>query len=683
MRSFLSTIYGRLLVSYFCILLIALATGAASFYALWTIDRALDNATAVLSTDSEPESESGEHAQTMGGTIQIFNEASRQTHKLAHKSLPSVVALARMREGILAMAIGERTLFASMRRMDLKIREEDGYGTIAEGRADAEEAFEKYLSLIEDDAAAAADVESLREGWRAWLAVHDKILDISKNRLDPLMEKGVFTGMEFGTLLSLCRSMSLDQGTAARNALLQRLEGIIDKTVLEADALAAEVLTDAVVLDERLRASADDASRHVANARALGRFALAVILAASAAGLILVFVMAFVFARQIAAPLQRVTALTDSLAQGDLGAEVSGDLLRRRGEIGSLARSVLSLHESQRREVEIANELARGNFTSSIRLRSAGDSLGRAFAAMLSMNQHTLARVRDLVRRVADRAGDMAETNRDLARDASSSASSLLEMSETMTEIGGQVKRTSDMAGSANELAATSRTAVGKGFAAVTEMVAAAGESRRSGEQITKAVRMIDDLAFQTNLLAINASIEAARAGRHGKGFSVVADEVRRLAAQSASAAKDTASVVADMLEKFDRSAEIADSAHAALADIRENVDRVADLFGEIASANHQQSSAIGRVIDGIGQIDRLTRQTAGSAEETAGQARGLSEQALELQNAMAAFRLERDGAAQTKEIENAEILHDADVAGPRLLARGDGPGGGNNHGRL
>ena len=162
-----------------------------------------------------------------------------------------------------------------------------------------------------------------------------------------------------------------------------------------------------------------------------------------------------------------------------------------------------------------------------------------------------------------------------------------------------------------------------------------------SSDEINKVVKVIDDIAFQINLLALNANVEAARAGKYGKGFAVVAEEVRNLAVKSGDSVKETTRMVAETVTNIRQGGEAAEATAQQLSAIVNGSDKVANFLEEIAEASREQAQAIAQITEGLDQIDQATQASTASAEESASASEELAGQAQQLRSMVAQFRLD------------------------------------------
>jgi methyl-accepting chemotaxis protein len=229
---------------------------------------------------------------------------------------------------------------------------------------------------------------------------------------------------------------------------------------------------------------------------------------------------------------------------------------------------------------------------------------------------------------VNDAAGQVSTASQSLAEGASEQASSLEETSSALEQMAAMTRTNAGNAQEANTQMEASRKLVEEGNTAMGQTSDAMNQIADASEQISKIIKVIEEIAFQTNLLALNAAVEAARAGEHGKGFAVVADEVRNLAQRAASAAKETGDLIEQTVQRVNRGVELNKSTSDSFAQIGESSSKVAELINQIANASNEQAQGVEQVNTAVSQMDKVTQSNASGAEESASAAEELAAQA-------------------------------------------------------
>ena len=322
--------------------------------------------------------------------------------------------------------------------------------------------------------------------------------------------------------------------------------------------------------------------------------------------MVLLVVMALVGARwlirTILLPLAYANALAARIADGDLSSHAE---VARSDEFGDLLRSLLAMSQSLGRMV--------------YQVRQSTDSIAVAST-------------------------EIAVGNNDLSQRTEQTSSDLQQTSSAMAQLTHTVQQSVVSAQLASQLAANASAVAERGGAVVAQVVATMQDINASSKKISDIVGVIDGIAFQTNILALNAAVEAARAGEQGRGFAVVANEVRNLAQRSAQAAKEIKSLIDESVGKVESGARLVGAAGTTMNDIVQSVRQVTTTINEITASASTQSAGIAEVNQAVGNLDQMTQQNAALVEQSAAAAQSLREQAAQLTQIVAAFKISGAG---------------------------------------
>ncbi len=464
---------------------------------------------------------------------------------------------------------------------------------------------------------------------------------------------------------------------------------------------------------------------------------------------VVVALIGFMFARQISSPIAIMAKTAQELSLGHIDQEVKH---KGRDEIGVLANSFREMIDYQKSMAQSAERMAEGDFTVQVDPKDGGDTLGNAFVNMISNLRDALTKVMDNANHLdlaseeltqaatqAEQAtSQIATTIQQVARGTTMQSESVSMTAASVEQMGRSIdgvsrgaqdqavaiesastitaqltsaiqqiaKSTRLSTNNSIETARTARASTAivdetvQGMQSIKAKVGASAqkveEMGQRSEQIGMIVETIEDIASQTNLLALNAAIEAARAGEHGKGFAVVADEVRKLAERSANATREIADLIKGIqqtvneavsameegslevekgVEKGSQASEALESILKAVEDVANQTEQAANAMDEMnisandlvaamdsvsavveensaateemAAGSHEVTSAIENIASvseensaAIEEVSASTEEMSAQVEEVTASAQSLAEMAQQLKNAIAQFRL-------------------------------------------
>ncbi|WP_300711403.1 methyl-accepting chemotaxis protein [uncultured Brachyspira sp.] len=293
--------------------------------------------------------------------------------------------------------------------------------------------------------------------------------------------------------------------------------------------------------------------------------------------------------------------------------------------------------------VEEAEEMSRGQFLLKefkFKKNEIGE-IAHSFKSMRNALYKIVSEVNDTSEKINTAVLNLAHGSEDLSARTDSQASSLEETASAIEEMASTIKSSASNSVEGNEMMIASKRAVENGANVIAETTRNIEEVYEASEKIKSITKTIEDIAFQTNILALNASVEAARAGDQGRGFAVVASEVRNLAQNSQSSAKDITLLIENIYEKINKSAETARESQAIFNDIQSKIDDTARIMQEISTTSVEQQTGVDQVNIAVQRIEGITHQNAALVDETAGFSRELLEQAQYLKEIMTFFKME------------------------------------------
>ncbi|MCI8714462.1 MAG: HAMP domain-containing protein [Oscillospiraceae bacterium] len=353
--------------------------------------------------------------------------------------------------------------------------------------------------------------------------------------------------------------------------------------------------------------------------------------------------------RAVSRPLFRLTILAQTLEQGDLGLNQHETMtvdIHSDDEIGLLAQSFDGTISRLRNYIgeisSVLESVADGDLTPQITQEYIGDfaSIRTSVNNIIQKLNTTIGQIVASSEHVANGADQMSTASQALNQGAMEQSGAVEGLEETMREVSGRIQQTAQNAQHAREQVGEMGRQLAESNQKMQEMITAMGEINDSSDAIGKIIKTIEDIAFQTNILALNAAVEAVRAGTAGKGFSVVADEVRNLASKSAEASRSTTSLIERSAAAVSQGTQIANITAEQLSGVVERANGIVGTINGIAADTQIQADAAGQIQTQVNQISSVVQTNSAAAEESAATSEELSNQAGVLKQLVRTFRL-------------------------------------------
>lgn len=373
---------------------------------------------------------------------------------------------------------------------------------------------------------------------------------------------------------------------------------------------------------------------------------LAIVAVIGVIGILLLGFISAIIVRRALAPIKPLMGIAEDVGNFNLNKNHAANYPN--DELGALAKIFLKMEDNLRLIIQdmdqVLADMAQGDFTknSSCPDRYVGDmrSTLESVNKIRSMLGNSLKQINASAAKVANNSSQISSGAQALAQGATEQAGSVQELSATISDVNEEVKGNAENAERASGIALKTQEAIKVSNEEMSKLTESMDAIEEASNKIQDVISIIDNIAFQTNILSLNAAIEAARAGQAGKGFAVVADEVGNLAKRSQEAAQSTSDLIQMVTEAVNKGKGITDDTAEALKTVSGYADETNRMIKQISEASMKQADSLNQISIGINQISEVVQNNSSTSEESAAASIELANEANRLNELVEPFKL-------------------------------------------